>query len=591
MNEKENDNAAAARNELLQMVADNAEDNAAAAREAEKASRPPVVCLGKEGKENAYWARPDGSIHRLRANEHKGDFFLRMGRFEDFARWVAPGLPLEEAKEAEKRIWGEVKRRLFEGTLGKFFLPDSERHAGFWKISEGWLYCAGRDCYFRAYDAPAPVLVDNVQHGKVYWDKSNCPPPAADALTDAEGGLLLQLVQARTWTNAANGELMAGWLIAAMLAGVLPIRPHVWVNAPAGSGKSTLFTDLKAIAGDFCFSLAGGGSTSAGIRQSVANSSMPVILDEAEAGNNEKAQKNIAEWIEIMRLASYGQKMVMGGKDGQTAKAYSILNCFALASVNNTLERDADTSRCLKLEVMPYRSDEEKRLLWARQDAGRALVETPGFHGRLIARMLGVLPVLMENIRNLTASLRKIEGVDARRGELFSVLMACRYALTSSAPLTPEQMKRAADILRGYTEEAEEESDSARCLEVLLGYVLRVANGHGEMNVRSICQEIHRRKTETFVDSKDLEQALKNTGLTWREDKAALQVDSRAVRMVKIYAGTQWSNGKIAGVIAEGARRGAGKAGANAAGLWYENARIGGLTPVMCVFIPAALIL
>ncbi|MBQ8517626.1 MAG: hypothetical protein IJ498_08625 [Akkermansia sp.] len=588
---KKNDNTAAARHAALDDLRELAADNAAAAREEAEKTRPPVESLGKEGKENVYWARPDGSIHRLKANEHRGDFFLRMATLEDWARWVEPGLSPDEMKSAEKRIWYKVKTRLFADTLGKHFLPDRERHAGFWAVADGWLYCAGRECYFRSADDAdaAAVRVDNVRGGYVYHDKQDYPAPAADALTDAEGQKLLDLILSRTWADKGSGELFAGWQVAAFYAGAMPIRPHVWINAPAGSGKSTLFADMKAIAGDFCLSVAGGASTSAGIRQSVANTALPVILDEAEAGNNEKAKKNIGEWLELMRLASYGQKMVMGGKDGHTAKYYTISNCFALASVGNTLERDADTSRCLSLELRPYSNDEEKRLLWAGQDAGRELVQTLGFHARLFARLLRGLPVLRENIRALTRHLRTLEGVDPRRGELFAVLMACRYSLTSSAPLTPEQMEHAAEVLRGHADDREKASDSERCLDEILAYKIHV-NQFGVMTVREACHKIGVSINEKAKETQDnYARALETIGLRWQDDK--LEADPAHPGLRRVYKETMWSGaGNLDSVLAEGATKRKGIDGANARGIWWGNVKRGGKQKRV-IFIPARLIL
>lgn len=591
---KNNENTAAARDAALDDLRELAADNAAAALEDAIRNLPPVTALGKDGKENIYFARHDGSLHALKPNEHSKNYFLRMADFDTWARWIAPHLSPDAAKASEKSIWQDVAERLFSMTLGKNYFHDKEHRIGIWRVADGWIYCSGRYCYFRpAGDADAvAVLVDNVHNGHVFIDKQDFPAPAADALTDGEGELIIQLFAARTWELAAYGELMIGWQVAALLAGALPVRPHVWVNAPAGSGKSTLFADLKAVAGGFCFAVAGGASTSAGIRQSSSCTALPVILDEAEAGDNEKARKNIGEWLELMRLASYGQKMVMGGKDGKTAKEYPLTNCFALASVGNTLSRAADTSRCLKLELAPYQNNEERKRLWSEQDAGRALTQCPDYFPRLMARLLHVLPVLTENIRTLTRHLRALDGVDVRRGELFAVLMSCRYALTSSAPLTPEQIQHAADVVQEYAAGAEDENDSERCLEVLLSYKLRIHEA-GEKTVRAACRVLH-----GFIGTHEEQQilgahatALETIGMRWREEKQALEVDTRHPGMRDVFRGSIWQTETDPGrVIAEGAIQRKGQQGANARGIWFDNVKKAGKVRRM-VFIPAALIL
>ena len=69
----------------------------------------------------------------------------------------------------------------------------------------------------------------------------------------------------------------------------------------------------------------------------------------------------------------------------------------------------------------------------------------------------------------------------------------------------------------------------------------------------------------------------------------ALQVDTLADKMKRIFTGTQWSNGKVAPVLAEGVDRNKGKKGANALGVYYRcEPKLGRRK---CVVIPAALVL
>lgn len=587
MNEKENDNAAAARAELLKMGADNAADNAAAAREQAERSRPPVKCLGADGREHVLYSTLHRRLYRLTADKVKLPNLREIAPLEHWQRWLFPERVTAGDVIGRGELVDAAQERIFAESGSKFYNAEKARARGIWRDGDAWIYNAGGQCFSVAGGKVAPV--DNVTRRHVYTVGVEMPAPDDDILSDAEGVQILQLIQARTWQNAGDGELVAGWLVSSMLAGALSISPHIWITAPAGTGKTYLKNDIVEILQPFAI-VQEGVPTEASLRQRLNGAALPVLLDEVESGGSRTARRNVKRLLDLMRSAFCGTAPIAkGGADG-TARLYPIKCSMLLFSICNDIERDSDSSRCLMLS-MKKETKERAREIWRGGDAGRELIEQDGFHARFVARVLHVLPVLMKNIAALTKYLRALDGVDARRGELFAVLMACRYALTSSAPLTPEQMQHAADILRAYGEQEEHESDSCRCLAHLLGHVLRVAGGHGEMNVQSICQEIHRRKVEARADCKDLEQALINAGLKWREDKEALQVDPRPDRMVQIYKGTQWSNGKIARVIAEGARRKDGKGGANAAGVWYVSARVGGLTPTECIMIPAALIL
>ena len=588
MNEKKQ--GAAARAAFLKGEADRKADNAAAAREEAEKNRPPVVCLGAEGACNVYWSRSSGVIHKLKANEHARNNLYRMANFEEYARWIRPDLPPDDAEEQEAAIMKKAVRRLLADSLGKRFNASRVRSRGVWPdAAGGWVYNAGESCWYIPADGGQVEQVDAVWGGYVYSAGDALPSPADTPLSDEEGRHLLELMRARSWVMPGAGDVMAGWMVAALLAGVMPICPHVWINAPASTGKSTFRDDLRAVYGEAKIDPDGGHTTDTGIRQTIPGVALPVVIDEAEGGNDEKAQKNIRRWIELMRIASYGGTILHGSADG-TPRKYSIKCSFALFSVANSIERAADSSRCLVLDLKKYREDEqgkaEKEALWARQDEGRALVQTPGFHARLMARLLVCLPVLMENLAALRKHLGKVEGADSRRAELFAVLLACRHALVSRERMSLEAMQEAAGVMLAYGEQEEHESDFTRCLRVLLDVYQIDVYGAGKMNVTEACRMLNKMIDGDRKDA--IARALNLAGLRWRDDLNALQVDTLADKMKRIYTGTQWSNGKVAPVLAEGCKR--EKGSISPAGVWLQSVKVGG-SPRWCVMIPAALVL
>ena len=589
----ENDKGKAARAAFLQGNADRMADNAAAAREEAQKNRPPVVCLGAEGNQYVLYSTEYKRIFRLTAEKLT---LPNLRAIAPRARWEAWLFP-ERVAAGDEVKRGELVEAMQERILsdcgGKLFDSSRVRSRGVWPdAAGGWVYNAGASCWWIPADGGKIEQIDNVRGDYVYSAGVALPFPADTPLSDAEGRELVELMRARSWMMPGSGELAAGWKVAAMLAGVMQICPHLWINAPAGTGKTRLKNDISALLGKFSMTQEG-VPTEAAIRQRLNGDAVPVLLDEVEQGDNETSEKKIRNLLDLMRSASYGKDpMAKGGADG-TPRLFPIKCSFALFSVANSIERAADSSRCLVLNLKKYREDEqgkaEKVALWERQDAGRELVQSPAFHGRLIARLLRGLPVLMENIRALADYLRALDGVDARRAELFSVLMACRHSLTSFAPLTPEQMQHAADILRAYGEQEEHESDSCRCLGVLLGYSLEVY-GAGKMSVAEACRMLDGCGDADRRDA--IARALNLAGLRWQNEQAALQVDPRPGSMKRIYAGTQWSNGKVAAVLAEGAdRRRKGVVGANAAGIYYKSIRLTqGGNPTDCIIIPSALI-
>ncbi|MBR1978608.1 MAG: hypothetical protein IJ985_03805 [Akkermansia sp.] len=473
-------------------------------------------------------------------------------------------------------------RRLLEESLGKRFNASRVRGRGVWPdAAGGWVYNAGASCWWIPAGGGKIEQVDAVRGDYVYSAGVALPSPADTPLSDEEGRHLLELMRSRSWALPNAGDIMTGWMVAAMLAGVMPICPHVWINAPAGTGKTYLKNDIVAVLGALAVQVEGAATTEAAIRQRLNGAALPFLADEVESGDNENTERNIRKWLDLMRSASYGKDPITkGGADG-TPRLYPMKCSFALFSIANCISRDADSSRCLVLNLR--RGDKSA---WARQDKGRKLAQSPEFHGRLMARMLGGLPVLQENIAALREYLGSIEGVESRRAELFAVLLACRHALVSRERMSCEAMQEAATLMLAYGEQEEKESDFSRCLAVLLGHVVRVRGQ--EMTVADACRVLF---TGTDADTmSSCELSLGASGLRWLDGQnAALQVDTLEDKMRRIYTGTQWSNGKIARVLAEGADRSKGKKGANSVGIYYRSEPK--LGKRKCVVIPAALVI
>ncbi len=577
------DKGAAARAALLKGEADRKADNAAAARKEAERNRPPVVCLGVEGNQYVLYSTSYKRIHRLTAEKMT---LPNLRAIAPRARWEAWLFP-ERVAAGDEVKRGElveaVQERILADCGAKMFDASRVRSRGLWPdAAGGWVYNAGASCWFIPADCGQVEQIDHVRGDYVYSAGVALPSPADTPLSDEEGRELVELMRARSWVLPGAGDVMAGWMVASMLAGVMPICPHVWINAPAGTGKTYLKNDLVAVLGALAVQVGSAATTEAAIRQRLSGAALPFLADEVEQGDNESAGRNIRKWLELMRSASYGDDINKGGADG-TARAYPMKCSFALFSIANCISRDADSSRCLVLHLR--RGDKTIQNVWARQDAGRTLVQTPGFHGRLIARLLGCLPVLMENLSVLREHLGKVEGVDSRRAELFAVLMACRHALVSRERMSHEAMQEAAALMLAYGEQEEKESDFSRCLAVLLGHVVRVRGQ--EMTVADAC-----RMMEAKVDTETMAAcalSLGAAGLRWRDDLNALQVDTLADKMKRIFTGTQWSNGKVAPVLAEGADKNKGKAGKNDLGIFYvSDKKLGGRR---CVVIPASLVL
>lgn len=569
-----------------QLIADDAAlqaDNAAAAQDAAANDMPPVIPLGKDGGKCIIYSVAGREIHSLPADKLTWLALLDMAPRQAWERWIYPDRAADDMP-GKRELTAAIQERLLDGCRGKVYDPSRLRARGVWRDSSsgGTVYNAGGACLLTP-PGGKPTMVPHVHGGCVYSAGVPLPLPADTPLTAAEGLQTVDYLSARAWMMPGSGDIVAGWMVAALLAGVMPVRPHLWITAPAGAGKTVLLEDMSAALGSLAIVLEGAGTTEAAIRQTLDGAALPVLADEVEAGDNDHARGNIAGWLELMR-SSYRSKHALrkGSKDGK-ARAYLLRSCYALYSISPCLERASDTSRCLLLGMRQMPAGAARDALWQRQEAGRAIVQRHDYPARLLARLLPMVPGILSHAAALGA--RLAAHADARQAEIFGVLGAGAHALAHDGDMDDAYMLHWADIMRDYAAQADTASDLSRCLETLLAYRLSVANGIGIATVRTVCSML---AGAIDIDSRvACERALATVGMTWRLDRDALQVDTSSTYMRPVYRGTQWQSGRIVAVLADGCP---GKGQPNVYGISVSTYRHGAGVG-NCLFLPAALVL
>ncbi|MDO4955035.1 MAG: hypothetical protein Q4E43_07860 [Akkermansia sp.] len=570
------------------------EDNAAAAQADAMKGKLIIIPLGEDGAWNVYWSRPHRSLYRLKMNEHTGAHLRRMAKLADYARWLAPDLPPDAVAEAERRIMKQAKDWMLDETGGRKFNPDMLRGRGVWRDADGGIvYNAGDACFLVLPDGRMEQ-VDGVRGRYIYDAGAPLIHPADDALTDEEGARLVDFFTARPWVLPCAGELVAGWLVCAVLAGVLPYRPQVWVNAPAFTGKSALKRDMlralggkgdgEEVAGGHAVQLEGGDTTPNAVHQKIRHDALPVVFDEAESNGGERRARNMEGLLALVRSAATSGDVGLskGGADG-TAKNYLLRCCFLLFSIANNLDRAADTSRFLVLRLSPLMDDAAREAMWQRQEAARAMTQGQDFTARLFTRLLRAVPVMLDNARTIRKHLMDAK-YNARRAEMLGELLAGAHALTKGGAVDDAYLEHAAEVAQAVEETQVPESDTQRCLDTLLGYSMPWTGG-GKISVAQLC-EVAARETDT-ERKQNACRALEALGLRWRGDLDALQVNTAWRGLRELYKGTDWEGGRVASMLAEGCKR---DKKPNALGVWLQSCKVSG-RPVWLPMIPAALVL
>lgn len=584
-----------ARKALLDGLAARDADNAAAAQVDAMRGKPIIIPLGEDGAWNVYWSRPHRSIYRLKMNEHTGAHLRRMAKLADYARWLAPDLPPDAVGEAERRIMKQAKDWMLDETGGRKFNPDMVRARGVWRDAEGIVYNAGDACFLVRADG-GMEQVDGVREPFIYDAGAPLIHPAADALTDEEGARLVDFYRARPWVMPCAGELVAGWMACAVLAGALPFRPQIWINAPAFTGKSYLMRDIlralggkgagDSVSGGHAVQFEGGGTSTAAIHQRIGRDALPVLFDEAESNGAGRSARNLAGMLDLVRSAATSGDIGLskGGADG-TAKNYKMHCSFLFFSIANNLDREADTSRFLVLRLSPLMDAAARAAMWQSQEAARTMTQGQDFTARLFTRLLRAVPALLDNARTIRKHLMDAK-YNARRAELLGLLLAGAHALTKSGAVDDAYLEHAAAVAQDVEKTQERESDPQRCIDTLLGYSMPWLGG-GRISVAQLC-EVAARETDT-ERKQNACRALGALGLRWRDDLDALQVNTTARGLRELYKSTDWQGGNVAAMLAEGCKRDKNKR-PNSMGIWLQSCRVLG-RPLWLPMIPAALVL
>lgn len=539
---------------------------------------PPLIPLGARGNCCVYFSRPHARIYELMPEKHTRLSLLAMASLADYAAWLRPDLPPDAVEKFEAPILHRAARALLEMTGGRMFNHASLRARGVWLDPETGraLYNAGRACYLAApADAhAAPECVDAVRPPHIYTAATELPPPG-EPLTFEQGCAVIEFLSARSWAFKNAGILLAGWLAAAVLAGALPYRPHVWINAPRNTGKTFLRDDIVSLLGNFSCVQDGAMSTPAAMRAALNSAALPVISDEQEThAGDMRAAANVEKKLELARIASKGGVVSLGTQGGGV-RDFSLLSCFMFLSVDNSLKRDTDLSRWILLDLRRASSDELAKIL-ARRTAARAKLPA-NIAPRIIARLMDELPAMLKNIAALERALID-DGNAPRRAELMGCMLAGAHALAQGGGMTDGDIKACCLIAKQYAAQESPDNDFTRCIDCLRACAV-VHNGT-RWSIEQLCAEYRCKPDGEYRDG--IRRALASLGLSYKPGKC-LHIQTGLAFVRAIWRGTEYESRAIS-VLAAGC---CPAAPVNEYGVKITSAKLpGNVSPRRAVSIP-----
>lgn len=363
--------------------------------------------------------------------------------------------------------------------------------------------------------------------------KNKLPAMHKKPLTKEDTRALTEVCGQLAWQDQKSGYLLAGWLAIARIASALPIRPHLWITGGKGTGKSTVMERIvsPALGCEAAKLYLQGGSTEAGIRQSINADSKPVIFDEFETSSQNK--ERIQQLIELLRQSwSSTQGYIVKGSASGLSVQYSLAFAALVSSIRVNLCNDADRSRFSVLELAP-----SKAVDWPKIK-GLMNQINDDYGERLFARSAAMVKIILKSFHSFSAALATDHG--QRFGQQYGMLLAGFYSLMSDDAATKEIAENLIKEL-DFAEEVKEAdlTDERECLSRLMTTVAFRIH-YGTAGDKSA--EIRNKNLASLLEEKNptaLRQ-LRNYGIIVERDLLIIANNHRELE--KIFDRSSWIN-------------------------------------------------
>lgn len=552
----------------------------------------PVTPLGIasdiSGAQRCYYLNWNGQLVGLEANNRHGKLGL-IALFGPASDWLEANFPQWSKPVYEGRgnnrvcvrdseIVGfdqaEAARALIEECVrrGIFDPAGKMRGAGAHRQRGGGLalHCGDKLLVSRHYAINGELRdmawLDPGQHdGFVYTAAAKIPRPSVDPAHPRCAETLLRTLM--TWQfkrPLLDARFLLGALGGSMIGGWLPWRPVVWMTGGAGTGKSTLNGEhglLDTILGAAQFRTA--QASAAAIRQTLKNSTVPVMFDEIEASAD---NRRVLEVVELARIAASGGKQHRGGQD-QVAHEFTLRSGFWFSSILIPPLEPQDRSRMAILELRELPKNVEAPDL--------AKMNLPRMGEELLRRMVDGFPRLEATKAKYHRALA-MAGHSARGCDQFGTLLACADVLLHDWDLPDdEEVAHWAGLCRPdrLAEIADAVPDQVECLHHILTSEVQARGGDEREALGSwvgravayaaapLLQPVDDRKGDEYADGRLQQRGLKLVNPTLKaaaiegaearwgarsfdyQEPGFLAIADRHQALDKLFQGKKWHGG------------------------------------------------
>ena len=488
----------------------------------------PFKCLGHDRGVYFYLSNSGGQVLQFTASQHTK---LNLLNLAPLAWWDAA-----YKKDFDRAADCLIALCMQQGVYD----PDRVRGRGAW-------YDRGRVIVHLGNR----LIVDNHEHNicnppptnYFYEQAKSLDGPADEPLCDELATKIRNIAIGFRWEMPVNAYFLLGWTVLAPVCGALDWRPHVWLTASAGSGKSAVLGRyVTPLLGDMGL-IVTGNTTEPGIRQALRADALPVVFDEAES-NERNDQARMQAILGLARVASSESRAhtLKGSPEGDTQR-YTIRSMFMMSSIATALKQGADKSRFAQLTLRSHTEIPKADRLahWESLDRDLDKYISDAIGRRLQARTIKLIPTIRKSIAVFTRAAAEV--FDSQRlGDQYGTLLAGAWSLQSSEVATRDEAWKLIEQnnWESYSQSVEI-SDEKRCLQRILQHQLRV---EGDKTVtRTIGELIDialNHAHDLQVGASEAQAVIGRNGI--KAEDTAIYISNTADSIGNILRDTPWAN-------------------------------------------------
>ncbi len=419
-----------------------------------------VILLGHSNLEDFYYlSTQTRNIVTLSPSKHKAEWLKALANEKYWA---------EKYGHKKDKITGEMIpdwTRISDTILQRQrdigeFNPRLIRGLGVWS-DEGRIFVNYGQGVYKASEKTCVSNIDPHLGSKNFYSATNGDlVNFDDELTDDEMMKIATAVRALNFKNDHDYVYILGFIAAANVFGALDWRPHLWLTAPAGSGKSWV---LKRLADLIYYHISlKKPPTVAGAEQIIGRHAKVTVIDEAEASERTEAL------VEMARQASTleGGIVAKGTADGQGAVT-EVNTCFMMASIEPPhFTSQADDTRFFIVDLKTNEGQTIDEFL----EIEKMFDEIKGMGQRLMVRMVNNIDLFKRNIVVAKNALR-VKKITAREADQLAPIISGFIMFFGRSEINEELVHKVIekmDLIKSDYLERNEDDQSERVYSALM---------------------------------------------------------------------------------------------------------------------------